>query len=76
MKVHARGDGYEALARICYLTEDGEWKWANRRVLAATPEEAEAELCDRLFNIIGCRTQDETNEQTNGRHVGHRPMKS
>lgn len=75
MNVHELEDGqYLARARLCRLTPSGTWKWVNRVVKAASPKEAEAELMRRVFDVIGCRTQAETNELTEGYHRGHQPV--
>ena len=62
---------WQALARVCYLTPDGDWKWVNRRSDGATPEEAERRVRERVFDVIGCVDRAVTNERTEGLHRGH-----
>jgi hypothetical protein len=63
---------YRARARLCYLTPEGEWKWVARCLDGATPDEARTTLIERVTGVIGCRSQNETNQLTNGLHRGHK----
>lgn len=71
VKPNRYGD-WQALARLCYLTDEGDWKWVNRRSDGKTPEEAEQRIRERVFGPIGCVEQIVTNERTHGLHRGHR----
>lgn len=71
LTVRPRKEGFQALARLCYLNADGDWVWVNRRVESATAEEAERALMARVTDVLGCRPQEETNRLTKGLHRGH-----
>lgn len=71
--VHPTDKGtFRARARLCYLTPDGSWKWVARCIDGESPEEARANLIERVMGVIGCRTQDEINRVTGGLHRGHK----
>lgn len=63
---------FQALARLCYLTEQGEWKWVNRRCAGKSAETAREAVIARVTKQLGCVSQEETNRRTNGLHRGHR----
>ena len=65
---------FAALARLCILTDDGDWKWVNRRSSGDSAEAARSAIMDRVINVLGCRSQEETNRLTGGLHRGHRKV--
>ena len=66
---------FQALARLCYLTDSGDWKWVNRRAEGDTPEHARQVIEERVTHVLGCRSQEETNRLTAGLHRGHKHVK-
>lgn len=63
---------YQALVRLCFLTEEGNWKWVNRRSDGQSFAEAATRVWTRVTADLQCATQAETNRRTNGWHRGHR----
>lgn len=76
MTVKPVNGGFQALARLCYLTDEGDWKWVNRRLLASTADEARNGLHARVTEVLGCRSMEETNRLTRDLHRGHRHIDS